>query len=221
MGNHLSDEALEKVCGIPSLKSLFLAKNNLARLPNSIKNLHNLESINLENNSLPSDELNKLSPLKSLQSVILFRNDLHAIPEALLSLPHLEILDLSENPIAESELRKICSIKTLVNLYLNTMHLQRLPVDIGNLKGMKVLSLGNNQLLPTTIESICRLLPDLESLCISNNDVVSLPPAIQRMLKLERLDVRSNPFLNDEDALAANYSLVPHGCEFVTEDTKD
>jgi Leucine-rich repeat (LRR) protein len=82
---------------------LYLHKNKLQSLPDSIGNLHALQELSLSYNNLQSLP-ESIGNLSSLQYLDLFNNNLQSLPESILSLTKLNTLSLRKNPLSPSTL---------------------------------------------------------------------------------------------------------------------
>ena len=114
-----------------NLKNIFLSRNKLRSLPESIGYFKKLSWLYLENNFLSSipDSIGKLTNLNLLD---LSNNQLTTLPDSFGNLKNLNFLNLSNNQLIT------------------------LPDSFGQLENLEFLFLQNNQLL-TLPDSICQL----------------------------------------------------------------
>jgi len=179
----------EKKIGIES-KEVILNYKNLTKLPESIGNLTNLETLDLANNKLTAlpDSIGNLTNLKILN---LDMNDLSALPESIGNLTNLETLDLYMNDLSALP-ESIGNLTNLETLYLYANRLSELPESIGNLTNLKNLNLEGNGLreLPESIGN----LTNLETLDLYANELTELPESIGNLMKskLKSIDVGYN-----------------------------
>jgi hypothetical protein len=144
--------------------------NDLTALPESIGNLTNLKTLNLEENGL-RELPESIGNLTNLETLDLYMNELSALPKSIGNLTNLETL----------------------NLYGN--YLSALPESIGNLTNLKTLNLEGNGLreLPKSIGN----LTNLETLDLYANELTELPESIGNLMKskMKSIDVGYNKLI--------------------------
>ena len=144
---------------------LDLAGLELDELPNEVRGLTHLESLNLTGNQLSwlPDWFGELSGLRDLD---LSNNDFEEFQPEVLDLKQLRYFDISVNELTE------------------------LPVDISRLKELRDLKVWGNQLesLPETISN----LTNLESLEADQTGLTVVPAAIFKLTRLKRLELSGN-----------------------------
>ncbi|ROT42642.1 L domain-like protein [Sodiomyces alkalinus F11] len=178
------------------LETLDLHGNMLISLPVGLRQLRLLTSLNLSSNRLANNCLEVISQISSLRDLKLPTNLLYGpLDPCISNLRHLEILDLHGN------------------------NLSSLPVNIGNLERLRILNISdnsveclpfsslskmplfelwakNNKLTGTLIEEGVRVLPNLQSLDVSCNQIthlvapgsaVDFPALYQLFLSMNRL----------------------------------
>ena len=212
-------------------KSNFHNDNSRIRvLPETIRNLPNLEELDLSNCQLSSlpDGLFDLTRLKRLR--LGFRwNDVGYTSEALSSLPdrfdsfkELEELDLSAQDFEElpESLFRLVKLKSLA---LNSNSLSDIGDELGNLVNLERLDLSSTGLssLPGSIVKLGRLrllkldflnnlgfpeeiteLTELRELSMSNTGINEIPESISRLAQLEVLDLPNNGIESVPPAIA-------------------
>jgi leucine-rich repeat protein SHOC2 len=96
--NNLSSLKTSTLRKCPSLKSLWLEKNNLKSIPGDIHRLESLTYLHLGQNRIESisPQIKKCSELRGLW---LYNNQLDSLPIEVTFLPRLSILDLENNEI--------------------------------------------------------------------------------------------------------------------------
>lgn len=155
-------QVFKKLAELPNLKHVGIFASEIVTLPNDIKYLIQVNSIDLHYNrieSLPAG-FAKLKKLKELNlSHNCFNND--SIFYILQSLSHLEVLDLSDN------------------------RLKRIPITIGKMKALKRLYLSANGL--THIHKAIKNLVNLQLLVLNGNNLKEIPAALIERVKQQKL----------------------------------
>ena len=126
----------------------------LTSLPNNIRNLENLKSLILNNNSL--NELpESIGELGNLQVLSLNYNRLTRLPESIGELGNLRELNLVDNQLTELP-ESIGKLGNLWKLNLNHNQLTELPESLMELKNMQYLFLRQNNLedIPPWLEDL-------------------------------------------------------------------
>lgn len=215
-GNKLGEHALNIVCQIgDTLTDLRMSENKLSgMLPNYIKNLSNLQVLDLHGNNISAlpEGLQKLIHLRTLN---LAQNRLSSIsPELLVELtlvelvvsgnrlsgvlfpPHiqstgksLKLLDVSHNAL-EAITRAEISLPNVQTLNLNGNRIKCFP-DISSWEGLLTLAAAENLL--------CEMPPGLTTLRklrnadFSNNNIAKLHGGIASMENLILINLAGNP----------------------------
>lgn len=120
-----------------------------------------------------------LSPLQDLSLLPIYSNRLTTIGEWIGNLKSLEKLDLSCNQI------------------------NKLPNTIFNLSKLKYLNLKRNQIIDLPLPVGCRSLdcPDLETVDITENRIISLPfKLLELLVKVQIFKYSRNPFLSEAES---------------------
>jgi hypothetical protein len=204
---NLSDNQLtelpEAIAALSQLQTLDLSGNQLTELPEAIAALSQLQTLDVGKNQLTTLPIS-LSNLTKLTSLLLWRNPFLSIPNIVFRLKSLVSLQLNSTGLNELS-TEIAFLTNLESLHLFNNKLKKLPPEIGQLKRLKTLEIGveivGGNLLSSLPEEI-KLLTELESLRLDNNELTTLPTSLLCLHKLTRLDLANNPLNTD---LAAAY----------------
>ena len=165
-----------------------LASSLLDTLPEWLKNLTGLTTLNLSSNELTSlpEWIGNLTELTELR---VYGNQLTSLPESIGNLTDLTTLNVSSNELTRLP-ESIGNLTALTTLRLYGNQLTSLPESIGNLSALTTLNVIGNSLarLP---ESIGRL-TNLAELALDNNHLVSLPESIGDLTGLKVLKLGGN-----------------------------
>ncbi|MEG5138065.1 MULTISPECIES: leucine-rich repeat domain-containing protein [unclassified Microcoleus] len=162
--------------------------NQLSALPEEVRSLGNLRSINLSGNPFGTiPEL--LLEMKQLESVNLTSIGLTEIPEAIGQLSNLTQLNLSHNPIAQ------------------------IPEAIAQLSNLTELVLWDNQItqIPDALAKLCEALAqqsNLTKLDLSRNQITQIPEAISQLSNLTQLDFEWNQITQIPEAIGQLLNLT-------------
>ncbi|KAJ7959019.1 Receptor protein kinase-like protein [Quillaja saponaria] len=216
------------------LYELDLSGNHLSgRIPATIGNLSNLETLYLCPNNLSGFIPEEVGKLNKLSTICFFQNKLSGpIPFSITNLTNLNELNLGENklsgsiPIAIGNLTKL----TRLGLFINNLS-GSIPVSIGNLRDLTELDLGINNLsgtIPIAIGNLTKLtklglfmnilsgsipdsignLRDLTVLNLEENKLSGLIPiAIANLRKLTRVRLEENQLTGNIAAFGVYPSL--------------
>ena len=192
-------------------KLLGLAGLGLSALPESVRKLTRLETLDIRGNAirqLPA----WISELAALRELHWYENGPVHLPEALGKLPRLEFLHLGDDDAITGleVLPRLAALRRLLlvdmsltavppvlrgldrlrELWLAGNALTKLPEWAGEWTGLVELHIGGNRLtdLPDSLAALTRL----RDIDISGNQFTSLPPVLHRLPALERLYVRGN-----------------------------
>ncbi|XP_058776271.1 receptor-like protein EIX1 [Vicia villosa] len=206
--NQLEGNIPECIGSLAQLIEVNLASNKLVRIPPSLGNLSNLQTLDLAYNyDMIVDWLSSISRIPSLSELISVGCGLHNITPS--SLPHLnssislKSLDLGENNLNSSILPWVINVsKVLETLVLSYNSLQQsIPYEFGNMFFLQYLDLSHNELqgsLPKSYKSMYQL----KELHLNSNKLSGqLSDSIQQLCcannSLEYLDLSDNPFTSD------------------------
>lgn len=153
-------------------KQLYLTKQKLTQFPVEIKDLANLEVLDLSDNQLSElpEDIDRLSNLKILY---LENNQFQKFPSALTKLSKLETLSLSGNQIGYMP-DEIQNLKNLRILKIEDNSLASISPAISRLQNLKELYIGNNKLkiLPQELNN---LEPFIVQICPNPLTVNTMP----------------------------------------------
>ncbi|WP_045113214.1 leucine-rich repeat domain-containing protein [Microscilla marina] len=164
----------EKIQELIHLEILEITSSSIEIIPNELKYLEKLKTLNLGNN-LISKFPEPITGLNNLQELILTRNNLSKIPKSISKLKHLQIIQLNNNEF------------------------QIFPEEILNLENLQQLGLMKNNI--QEIPKRINLLEKLEELVMTNNPLQSIPNEIKSLNKLKwlALDKTNLPLTIKED----------------------
>ncbi|MEM9274859.1 MAG: COR domain-containing protein, partial [Cyanobacteria bacterium P01_F01_bin.143] len=181
----------ESIGNLINLKTLNIENNKLISLPESIGNLITLNTLNLNCNKLASLP-KSIGNLNNLKTLNIEKNELVSIPKSIGNLTNLNTLNLWGNRLTNLP-ESIGRLNSLIELRLRANRLTSLPESIGNLTSLKKLNLGGNQLvsLPESIGN----LTNLNDLNLGVNKLVSLPESIGNLTNLNTLNLKENKLI--------------------------
>ena len=178
-------EALTK---ITDLEVLDLSDNELAGLPEGLKNLNQLTTLVLSGNKL--EELPDIVyQLKTLTTLDAAYNTISRLPESISNLGQLTTLNLSYNELEEIP-KNLCQLKSLTTLDLTSNPLKRITKEITNLRQLSTLRMGGTTL--TELPSFLCQLKKLVNLDVSRNEIATLPETFSGLSQLQTLDLSAN-----------------------------
>ncbi|XP_076044600.1 uncharacterized protein LOC143027239 isoform X3 [Oratosquilla oratoria] len=153
------------------IRQIYLKRNLLCTLPESIGALSQLTYLYLHGNKLQALP-EAIGELQSLQVLDFGNNFIKALPTTLSRLSQLRSLVAVYNKISSFP-EELCSLKGLSVLMLSGNNLRSLPDAVQGLTGLQGLYLDHNQLteLPRTLAG----LPLLTRLSCCANNLLSLP----------------------------------------------
>jgi internalin A len=177
--------------------------NRLTSLPEELRSLGNLRSIDLSGNPFGTiPEL--LLEMKQLKSLILTSIGLTELPEAIGQLSNLTQLNLSHNPIAQ------------------------IPEALAQLSNLTELVLWDNQItqIPDALAKLCEALAqqsNLTKLDLSRNQITQIPEAISQLSNLTQLDFGWNQITQIPEAISqlSNLTKLGFGWNQITQIPED
>jgi len=157
----------------------------LTELPESLRELTQLKTLNLDGNSLTSlpDWIDEFEQLRRLW---VRHNELATLPRSLGTLLNLEFLDVRDNNLTSLP-EWIGHFSHLEGLLASNNHIEALPDSLGGLTRLKFLLLEGNVL--STMSPLIRNLRDLIDLRLSGNMIRFIPSWIGELTSLKILDI--------------------------------
>ncbi|XP_007478660.1 leucine-rich repeat-containing protein 18 isoform X1 [Monodelphis domestica] len=156
-------------------KRLDLSKMGITTFPKCILKLNDVDELDMSRNMIKKipDSINKFQNLRWLD---LHSNFIEKLPDTIGELASLHYLNLCNN-----------------KLTTNT-----LPVELKELKNLRVLNLGLNHIdnIPTTLGQ----LKELHEMGAFDNLLTTIPTSIAKLPKLKKLNVKRNPFPQEDDS---------------------
>ncbi|KAJ5090457.1 Leucine-rich repeat typical subtype [Penicillium argentinense] len=212
------------------LEVLDLHGNMLKSLPMGLRQLHQLRSLNLSNNSLSMENIqvifeipslvdlklanNQLtgsltgdvSRLPQLESLDLHANALTALPDELVELTCLKILDVGENQLKSLPFEALgkVTLRTL-NAPKNALTGTLIPASVACLEHLQTLNVASNA-IEIFAENDALVLPELQSLFIGINRIKQLP-SISSWKSLAVLSAEDNRITDLPEGLVELKSL--------------
>ena len=170
------------------LKKLQLIDENLTKFPSNIKNLTQLELLELSYNKI-SVIVSDIRFLVKLQTLKLVENNLTLIPFEIGFLTSLTHINMTFNRIKNIP-PEIGNLTNLDCLALSFNEITEIPLEIKNLINLKCLALSCNKLKNITYN--IRFLTNLEVLDLVENKITEIPYDIEHLIKLKRFYISSN-----------------------------
>lgn len=189
-------ELPESIKQLTKLRSLNLAYNQLTELPPWIVELSHLEELILTHN-LCRDIPESIGELTNLRRLNLCGNEITYLPDSLGRLIKLAVLDVSFNKI-ESLGNWVGSLKALTSLNLYQNEFISFPTDVVDLPKLSGIHLAaNSQRAMDALQSVpefIRNIKSLNSLQISCARLKSLPTWLLELPNLDSLDIDIQQF---------------------------
>ncbi|XVF65156.1 hypothetical protein PTKIN_Ptkin09bG0224000 [Pterospermum kingtungense] len=229
--NYLHDTILSSLSQLSSLKHLYLASNSFSGSNHEkgfqwLSRLHNLETLDLNGNSLKNNIMFHTGSLSSLKTLSLSENNLKGMVHLneLNNLTKLKNLDLSGNGI--ERLRPISNQgKEIGQLRLTNLEVLDLSDNllrnntfafISGLSSLKSLNMAENQLNGSIDITELNNLTKLKNLDLSGNEIERLRPISNqgketnqlRLTNLEVLDLSNNLLRNNTFAFISDLSSL-------------
>lgn len=208
----IGDKTLEvipdSIRNLRNLETLSLCGHNshskLESIPNEISEIKTLKTLYLENNNLQQFPTSLIN-LKSLQKLSLWDNNIQELPESISELSNLKELLLGSNENMTSLPSSVKDLHLLEQLSLYETNMKEFPDNILKLKNLRKLDLSWNSL--ETLPSSMKDLIHLKELNLSHNAFSNFPEAITELNTLERVYLSNNPLTCIPDAIGNLVSL--------------
>ncbi|MEO8774090.1 MAG: leucine-rich repeat domain-containing protein [Gelidibacter sp.] len=181
----------ESIKNLINIEELDLKLTGLKGFPIGIPYMTKLRKLNLSNNtiiSLPSN----IGNLKNLEEFRASYSSLNNFPVELTTLTNLKILDLFSNSGIATIPTEIGNLVKLSILNLHGGSITDIPSTIGNLTNLDYLDIAVNKL--TSVPSELGNLVNLTKLFMRTNQLTSLPVEIGNLTKLKELEIWGNVF---------------------------
>ncbi|KAJ5403916.1 Leucine-rich repeat typical subtype [Penicillium cosmopolitanum] len=227
---NIDPERDERAPQFGGLETLDLHGNVLRSLPMGIRQLRQLRSLNLSNNSFDMENIqvvieiptlvdlklanNKLegsltgdiSRLQQLEALDLRGNALTSLPKELAHLTNLKLLDVGENNLASLPFAALSKVplRTL-NAPKNTLQGTLIPESVDRLENLQILNVAGNSIEVFAANDNLAL-PELQSLFIGINRIKYLP-RVSAWQNLTVLSAEDNSIAELPDGLVGLKSL--------------
>lgn len=175
-----------------SVQDLTLEGNNLSSVPNALRSLQFLKSLNLNNNSMHELNNSSFQELKQLRHLTLSLNQVGNLTRGTFKhMPALKTLDLSKNQIQSLEHGIFDEIETVSKIDLSDNLLMDINGLFMNLKGLATLNVSRNKIFWFDYAVIPA---ELDHLDIHSNVIETLGNyyELEATLQLRELDVSYN-----------------------------
>ena len=173
----------------PLLEVLDLSHIGLNAVPQKISELHNLQSVNLSNNSI-SQGFGNLSSLR-IKELNLSGNHLTKIPVEISTIPNLISLDLSRNLFSTNYADALANMGNLEWLSLENNQIESFPVQLSQLTKLVHLNFSDNK-ISGGLENLL-VLKDLEQIYLDKNLLSgNFPTSLLQLNKLQMLSLTAN-----------------------------
>ncbi len=194
----------EELRSLVNLRSIDLSGNPFGKVPEFLLGMKQLESLNL--NSIDLKEIPKeIGQLSNLTELYLRHNQIIQIPEVLGELSNLTQLYLFNNQIAQIP-EAIAQLSNLTGLYLGCNYITEIPEAIAQLSHLTVLHLWHNQI--TQIPEAIAQLSNLTELNLWHNQITQIPEVLGKLSNLTQLVVSHNQITQIPEALGQLSNLT-------------
>lgn len=190
---------------LTNLKILGLSENNLVSLPDTLSQLHKLETLDLRHNKFSENIPAVIYKIPSLEKLWLRYNHIKNVSKDIKNLINVRMIDLRNNNISELP-SEIGCLSSMTICLLSSNHIKYLPEEIGNCSKLSQLDLQQNELrqLPSSIGNLNLL----TRLAIRYNQLIELPETLKNCTKLEEFIVENNKLHSLPDGLLSSLPLL-------------
>ncbi|XP_063989049.1 toll-like receptor Tollo [Diachasmimorpha longicaudata] len=206
-GNKLHNVHRHAFVNATSLQELSMSGNSFTDVPEAIRELRVLKTLDLGNNRISKITRESFAGLDELYGLRLVDNKLENVTrEAFSSLPELQVLNLASNSIRHVEQSAFSSNPKLRAIRLDDNQLTEIRGAFTSLSTLQLLNVSDNKLLWFDYS---HLPPSLEWLDIHNNQISELGNfyMVQGNLRIKMLDASYNLITEVSD------SSIPDGIE--------
>lgn len=176
---------------LPHFQKLILTQCGLRKLPEEIRLLKELRTLDLSFNELTAlPEI--IGELGKLEYIRVYNNRAFSdFPQTIGQLKQLLTLDFAGTAVSELP-ESLSHCQSLQHITGNACRLEKIPGAIGTCQNLKYINLAANQLrnVPESIGA----LDELESLSLGNNRLFALPGSFENCKNLRFLDLAKNRF---------------------------
>ncbi|KAF9319777.1 PH domain leucine-rich repeat-containing protein phosphatase 2 [Podila horticola] len=205
--NQRMDLPLDFVQNCSALKELWMAYNDMDRVPSNIRSIVHLQLLDLRGNRIKDLEKACLENARELKTLVLQCNRIETIPESFASFQYLRALNLSSNNISKVPLA-LCRITSLEELDLSFNEITEIPDQICQLAMLRKLLLFGNRIgpfLPKSMEELaCLRKLDIRQNGILNLEALNDLPALEELL----VDYNTNVILNNSFRVLVRASIL-------------
>ncbi|MCC3410372.1 MAG: leucine-rich repeat domain-containing protein [Microcoleus sp. PH2017_02_FOX_O_A] len=178
----------EELRSLANLRSLDLGGNPFGKMPELLLEMKQLENLSLTCIGLTEIPV-KLNQLSNLKELDLGDNQIAEMSEVLNQMSHLTRLDLDGNQIAQIP-QAICQLSNLTHLSLWNNQIAKISEAINQLSHLTHLNLRDNQIMEIP-EALCQI-SHLTLLELNNNQVAEIPEDICQLSNLTHLYLFNN-----------------------------
>ena len=189
---------------IASLRSLIVDNCENVSLSDTVKNLPNLENLQISNSQLAVFP-ESFSASNKITTLNLRNNILTEIPASIRGFSRLTTLDLTNNLLTNAD-NDLSGLTALTTLNLSKCGLNTVPTSIKQLTTLTSLDLSQNNI--TSLGDVLDNLSNLETLKISVNNFLDFPDSISKLTGLKTLIASSNPYITVPYAPFENLSAL-------------